>query len=129
MRCSLSPSFEASSVSAASSASFFSIASSPFAARLATYEVFGSALRRSAMTAPSLSRISASLICGSSFVVNLPRVLHDRVGRHPFAAVEAPEETTFAAGVAGDAALLLDLQQHHVFVAVEPQRFHFLHVT
>ena len=34
-----------------------------------------------------------------------------------------------AAGMAGDGAGLLDFQQHHVFVAVEPDLEHFLHVA
>src|SRR5688572_22371454 len=58
--------------------------------------------------------------------------LHDALPifhRGPLSILEFTEEAAFAAGVAGDAARLLHLEQHRVRVAVEAHLDHHLHVA
>src|SRR5262249_29647579 len=94
---------------------------------------------RSAITRPRRRSMSASvIICPwsawgniPSFVglVDLGRILQHGVDLDPLAALELPVEARLPPGVTGYAADLLDLQQHHVFVAIEPDRPHALHVA
>src|SRR5688572_28258935 len=65
---------------------------------------------------------------GALVPVDVLRVLQHGVGHHPLAAVEPLEEAGMPPRVARDAARLLDFEQYRVLVAVEPYRFHFLHV-
>src|SRR5690606_3565727 len=59
---------------------------------------------------------------------DLVGVTQHRVHRLPAVAVEPAEEAGMATGVAGDAAHLLDLEQDHVGIAVEPDPAHPLHM-
>src|SRR5690606_36677814 len=74
----------------------------------------------------------AGLRCLADSLVNQFRVFQDRVDLRPDglagSAVQAPEKTALAAGMAGDAAFLLDLEQHHVAVAIQADFVHHLHV-
>ena len=73
--------------------------------------------------APDAVRIDGSIMaCDSgSAAVDLARVLQHRIGLHPVPALEAPEKTALATGVARDPTLLLHSQQDHVPVAIQPQ--------
>src|SRR5262245_58337816 len=101
-------------VSVASSPILFRIASAPLAYRAATYDVAGSAPLR----ASSVAAIRASTASSASRAIDRVRVLQDRLDRVPFALVEPLVEAALAAGVAGDAANLLDDQQDRVAVAI-----------
>ncbi len=75
--------------------------------------------------------------CGASFIggsfVDRVRVFQDRLDAVPGAVLVALEEARVPAGVAGDAGLAgpscVDLQQHHVVVAVEADLVHLLDVA
>ncbi len=62
-------------------------------------------------------------------VIDLCRVFQYRIRHLPMAVIEAVEKTGLAPGVAGDAARLLHLQQHHVAVAIEADIAHGLHMA
>src|SRR5690606_9330457 len=84
---------------------------------------------RAARAAPArrkagLRRPSGELL----LAVDLVGVTQHRVHRLPAVAVEPAEEAGMATGVAGDAAHLLDLEQDHVGIAVEPDLAHPLHM-
>src|SRR5262245_47540292 len=79
------------------------------------------------MVRANRSRISFIL---SSFPLPIDggRILEHRLGLHPLLAVEFSIEAARMAGVAGDAARLLHLQQHRVRVAIQPYFPDLLHV-
>ena len=60
--------------------------------------------------------------------VNGVRVFKHRFHNLPFAILEHAIEAAVTAGVAGDVADLLDLEDHHVGVAVDPHLVQGLHV-
>nr|GEU28313.1 hypothetical protein [Tanacetum cinerariifolium] len=74
-----------------------------------------------------------TLGAGRAVGIDFAGVLEDRLGVMPVAALgvalELLVEARVAARVAGDAAGLLDLEQHHVLVAVEADFQHFLRVA
>jgi hypothetical protein len=121
-------------VSVASSPIFFRIASSPLANSLADVG-FGrvAAVFRLARFDHAARRFRVSLIVSSSVWCKCvsgscstgSTALPVAVGRAP----ELLEEAGMAARMAGDAAGLLDLQQHHVLVAVEADFQHLLHMA
>src|SRR5258708_23432610 len=65
----------------------------------------------------------------SAIAVNRLRVLEDRLDIMPRAVFETPEEAARVAGVAADAAFLLDDEQDRVAVAVEADLADALHVS
>src|SRR6185437_10127213 len=121
----LSPSFAASSVSVASSPILRSTRSSDVASSDATYDAAGSASLRASMTAAIRASTSASSVAA----IDGGRILEDRLDGLPFVAFEPPVEAALAAGVAGDAAHLLDNEQDRVAIAIEPDLAHALHVA
>src|SRR5262245_27440246 len=70
-----------------------------------------------------------AFLIGGSGCVDRARILDDRIGDHPFLALEPAEETIRAACVACDSTDLLDLEQDHILVAIQSNGSHFLHVT
>src|SRR5688572_27824293 len=115
---SLSPSLDASRVSAASSATFLSMASSPLANSAATYEPAASAPLRAAMVSPNRRSIVVSIIFAVSLAIYFFRILEHWVHRHPITVVQPVEKAAMPAGVTGDTADLFNLDQHHILVAI-----------
>src|SRR5512140_462985 len=64
--------------------------------------------------------------CLRSFLIYLVGGLQHGVGLHPLSLLQLAEETAFAPGVAGDAALLFHLQQDNVAIAIQADLFNFL---
>src|ERR1700741_4261075 len=129
----------AMTASVASSPIFLTMALSPFANSVATYDVAGSAGRRWAIVRASRRRMSLCFVspvvvaCGApfavflrmiSFAVNGLRILQYRVDDAPSVVFEALEETTVPASMTGDAACLFDDEQDRVVVAVEENFTH-----
>src|SRR5690348_12980947 len=121
----LSPSIAASSVSVASSPILRSTRSSGAASNDATYDAAGSAALRDSMTAAIRASTSASSVAA----IDGGRILEDRLHGLPLVAFEPPVEAALAAGMAGDAAHLLDDQQDRVAIAIEADLAHPLHVA
>src|SRR5215472_1960059 len=141
----------AMTASVASSPIFLTIASSPFANNVATYEVAGSQLRLAAIvrasrlrTSPFITssagvartisfalrcRILPDLLSAISFAINIDRVLEHRLDDAPNTIFEPLEETAMPACMTGDATGLFDDQEDRVVVAIEPDLAHALHVA
>src|SRR5258706_14436942 len=127
----------AMTASMASSPIFLTMASSPFANSVATYDVAGSAPRRWAIVRASRRRmsrcaVSSAVVAGGTpsraFVLFLPmislavdglRIFQYRVDDAPGVVFESLEKTTVPARMTGDAAGLFDDEQDRVVVAIE----------
>src|SRR5215471_14842045 len=140
----------AMTVSVASLPIFLTIASSPFANNVATYEVAGSQPRLAAIVRASRLRMSPfiasfagvvrtisalrcrilpDLLSAISFAINIDRVLEHRLDDAPSTVFEPLEETAMPACMTGDATGLFDDQEDRVVVAIESDLVHALHVT
>src|ERR1700756_1696043 len=136
----------AMTASVASSPIFLTMASSPFANSVATYDVAGSAPRRFAIVRVSRRRTSLCFVSSvvarrapsptfalfllmTSCAVNGLRVLQYRVDDAPGIVFEPLEETAVPSGMTGDAAGLFDDEQNRVVVAIEQDFTYPLHVA
>src|SRR3989338_4815488 len=83
--------------------------------------------------APPASRSGAAKYPGSfflnSFLVNLFGRFQYRIRFHPFPLFQAFVKTALAPGMAGDAALLFNLHQYDIAVAIQPDFLHFLDMS
>src|SRR5487761_2139646 len=120
--------------SVASSPIFFRMASSPLLNSFATYELSGDASLRASMVAVSFCKISLFIFilnaqltaCQQLFFVYFVRRFYNQICFLPFPLFQTRKETALPPGVTGNAALLFDLQQNHVRIAIQPDFFNLL---